>query len=295
MFFYTTIYLGERALSHTVKIGILKIGCIGTLPLLEFLLDERAERADIDVRVVGSGSKLGPEQCREVAELTIRLDPSLVILAGPAQASPGLKDVRMALASKGIPTIIVSDNIPKKTIDEIENLGMGYIIVDADSMIGARREFLDPTEMAIYNADVIKVLSITGVFRFIVREIDRVIRSIRDGEEPDLPRIRLSRDDALEAAGFSNPYARAKAAVAYDVASRVSKINREACFKIEDWKVYVPLVASGHEMMRLAARMADEAREMEKSSDTVLREPHFKDGECGWKRMLIEKPRRYSG
>ncbi len=30
-------------------------------------------------------------------------------------------------------------------------------------MIGARREFLDPTEMASFNSDVIKVLSATLV------------------------------------------------------------------------------------------------------------------------------------
>lgn len=44
-------------MSKTVKIGILKVGCIGSAPLLEFLLDERAERRDIAVRVVGSGAK----------------------------------------------------------------------------------------------------------------------------------------------------------------------------------------------------------------------------------------------
>ena len=35
----------------------------------------------------------------------------------------------------------------------------------ADAMIGARREFLDPIEMADYNGNLIKVLAGTGAFR----------------------------------------------------------------------------------------------------------------------------------
>ena len=41
-------------MTEPLKIGVLKLGCIGNLPLIEFLLDERAERTDIDVRVSGS-------------------------------------------------------------------------------------------------------------------------------------------------------------------------------------------------------------------------------------------------
>lgn len=73
---------------------------------------------------------------------------------------------------------------------------------------------------------------------------------------------------------------------------QVAKINSEVCFKIMDWNVYIPLVATGHELMRVAAKMADEAREIEKTGDTVLREPHFKGGSRGRKRALIEKPKR---
>ncbi|MFQ6095366.1 MAG: F420-dependent methylenetetrahydromethanopterin dehydrogenase, partial [Candidatus Bathyarchaeia archaeon] len=168
----------------------------------------------------------------------------------------------------------------------------GYIIVEGDPMIGARREFLDPTEMALYNSDVIRVLAVTGTLSLIVREIDRVIRSIKDGVKPTLPRVLVTEAEAAEAAGFVNPYARAKAAAAYEMAKRVTRINSDACFKVTDWNVYVPLVAKGHELMRKAAQMADEAREIEKSGDRVLREPHFKDGSRGWKRILTEKPKR---
>ena len=45
-------------------------------------------------------------------------------------------------------------------------------------------------------------------------------------------------------------------------------------------------------MMRTAASLADEAREIEKARDSVLRKPHFGDGTLGEKRTLIEKPKR---
>ena len=38
-----------------VKIAILRSGNIGTSPILDLLLDERADRPNIDVRVFGSG------------------------------------------------------------------------------------------------------------------------------------------------------------------------------------------------------------------------------------------------
>ncbi len=41
------------------KIGIFKCGNIGTSPCLELLLDELADRRDIKVRTVTTGSKMG--------------------------------------------------------------------------------------------------------------------------------------------------------------------------------------------------------------------------------------------
>ncbi len=49
-----------------VKIGIIKSGNIGTSPVLDLLLDERADRPNIDVRVFGSGAKMNPEQVEDV-------------------------------------------------------------------------------------------------------------------------------------------------------------------------------------------------------------------------------------
>ena len=279
-------------MSEVVKVGVLKAGCIGTLPLLEFLLDERAERQDIDVRVVGSGAKVGPEQCREAAGLMVSLKPDLVILIGPAQATPGPTEARKTVLAAKIPAIVISDSPAKKLAEETKQSDLGFIIVEADSMIGARREFLDPTEMATYNSDVIKVLATTGAFNLVVESIDRAIESLKAGEKPELHNMVIDGAKAVEAAGFQNPYAKAKALAAYELASRVSKLTNEACFRTQDSQVYVPLVATAHEIMRAAAKMADEARELEKSGDTVLRKPHFKDGTLGTKRRLMEKPKK---
>jgi methylenetetrahydromethanopterin dehydrogenase len=53
---------------------------------------------------------------------------------------------------------------------------------------------------------------------------------------------------------------------------------------------YIPIVASAHEMMAAAARLAEEARELEKPTDAVLRRPHADDGKILSKRKLMEKP-----
>ena len=47
---------------------IIKCGNIGTSPLVDLILDERADRKDIDVRVLGSGAKMGVEQVEEVTK-----------------------------------------------------------------------------------------------------------------------------------------------------------------------------------------------------------------------------------
>jgi len=280
------------AQAQVVKIGVVKAGCVGTLPLLEFLLDERAERTDIDVRVMGSGAKLGPEQCKAITSWMIQHKPDFTILIGPAQPTVGPTEARKMLVEAGIPTIVISDGPTKKMVKDLEAAGLGYIIVEADSMIGARREFLDPAEMALYNADILKVLAATGALNVIVRELEQIIQSLKKGQKPQLPRVIIDKDKAVEAAGFKNPYAKAKAAAAYEIARHVAEVNVEACFKVPEWQKYIALTATGHEMMRTAGRLADEAREIEKAGDSLLRKPHFDDGTLGEKRALIEKPKR---
>ena len=273
-----------------VRIGFGKLGNIGSAPLLELLLDERAERKDIEIRVISSGAKIGVEHATAVAQTLSEFKPDLAVLTSPNAALPGPTKLRELLIRGGIPTIVVSDSPAKKSVQELEKAGAGYLIVEADSMIGARREFLDPAEMALFNADIVKVLTVTGVFNILWREIDTVIESLHKGAAPVLPRVVINKEKAVEASGLNNPYARAKAMAAHEIARRVADLTAEGCFAVKEWERYTQLVAAAHEMMREAAMLADEAREMEKAEDMILRTPHDSEGALLKKRKLLEKP-----
>lgn len=273
-----------------LKVGFAKIGNIGSAVLLEFLLDERAEREDIDVRVVSSGAKLGVEQATEVGQKLLEMKPSLTIITSPNATLPGPSKLREIFKEAAIPTITVSDAPAKKAVKSIEEMGQGYVIVEADSMIGARREFLDPVEMAIFNADIVKVLAITGAFNILRNEIDGVIEALKRGETPTLPRVIIDKERAIANSGLQNPYARAKAMAAYEMARRVADLTVEGCFVVKERERYVPLVAAGHEMLAAAALLAEEARNIEKANDTVFRAPHYDDGTILSKYKLAEKP-----
>ncbi|AEA47342.1 F420-dependent methylenetetrahydromethanopterin dehydrogenase [Archaeoglobus veneficus] len=271
-----------------MRIGIIKLGAIATALLIDYMLDERADREDIDVRTITSGSKLR-ERDAEIVDKMREFNPDLVIVASPNAALPAAKLARDALKAEGKPVIVISDAPAKKVKDELEAEGFGYILVNADSMIGARREFLDPTEMCLYNSDVIKVLAATGAFRAVQLAVDEAIESAKAGK-PKLPRLIIDAEAAVNAGNFSNPYARAKAMAAYTIAEKVAAVTTKACFVEKDAEKYIPMVAAAHEMMRYAAKLAEEAREIEKSSDAVYRTPHAKDGRVLSKWGLMEKP-----
>jgi methylenetetrahydromethanopterin dehydrogenase len=273
-----------------LKVGFAKVGNIGSAVLLEFLLDERAERGDIDVRVVSSGAKLGVEQATEVGQKLAEMKPSVVVITSPNAALPGPSKLREIFKEANIPAIIVSDAPAKKAVKSIEEAGQGYIIVEADSMIGARREFLDPVEMALFNADIVKVLAITGAFNILRNELDAVIGALKRGEKPALPKVVIDKEKALANSGLQNPYARAKAMAAYEMARRVADLTVEGCFVVKERERYMPLVAAGHEMLAAAAMLADEARGIEKCNDTVYRSPHYDDGSILSKYKFAEKP-----
>ncbi len=274
--------------SKKLKIGVLKNGTIGSSLLLAFLLDERAEGERIDVREVTSGPSMHPpEICVKAMEELLAWKPELIIMSSPNAALKGPKAARDMAG--GIPTIVVSDAPAKKAIDELKEKNMGYIIVECDSMIGARRPFLDPIEMSLFNSDLLKVLAITGALQVIVVELNKVIMDMLDGKTPTLPQLEIKADNATEAASFSNPYARAKAIAAFELASSVSKVTGRACFVLKERDEYMPLLAGAHEMMRYAAKMCDDAREIEKSNDTVLRTPHRSTQELLSKRALYDK------
>jgi len=282
-------------LPEIVKIGILKIGCCGVSPLIEYFLDERAEREDIEVRVVGTGAKMGIEQSTEAADQLAEYKPDFAVVISPNASLPGPKTAREMLAKAGIPTVVVSDSPARRIAKELEASGFGYIIPEADAMIGARREFLDPNEVAFYNGDVLKVLAVTGALAAVVNALDSLIDMAKKGEKLSLPNLYVDQEKALAASGLNNPYAQAKAMAAHEIARRVAAVTSEGCFVIKEWEKYTATVASAHEMMRQAARLADEAREIEKSGDTLVRRPHARDGRTLYKSSLIEKPKHVGG
>lgn len=281
------------------RIGVLKFGCIGAAPLLDLILDERADRKDIEVRAFSSGAKLDENSCVGPTRSIIDYSPHLVLSVSPNAALPGPTKSRTLLAEARLPTITVSDGPGKKAFSKkdkdgkkvkVTTRGQGFIILPVDSMIGARREFLDPTEMAIFNADIIKVLSITGVIRLLQNEIGNVIAQIKEGKTPEMPELVVTADIAIEHAGFANSNGRAKAYAAFKITEAVSTLTTKACFVAKDASIYIPMVAAGHEMLRAAASLADEAREIEKQNDTVLRTPHSSKGKMLRKTRLLDKP-----
>jgi methylenetetrahydromethanopterin dehydrogenase len=273
-----------------VKIGIIKCGNIGTSPVLDLLLDERADRPNIDTCVIGSGAKMNPDEIEKAVPLMLEQDRDFVIFISPNPGAPGPAKARELLSAADVPAIIIGDAPGLRAKDEMNEQGLGYIIVKADPMIGARREFLDPTEMASFNSDVIKVLALTGAYRVVQNTIDEVVATVEAGNDIELPKVVITRDRAVEAAAFGSPYAKAKAMAAYEIATKVADIDVEGCFMTKGAENYIPIVASAHEMLKVAADLATQAREIEKANDTVVRTPHGGKGQTLAKCCLMEKP-----
>ena len=273
-----------------VKIGIVKSGNIGVSPVLDLLLDERADRPNIDVRVFGSGAKMNPEQVEDVVPKVEQFDPDFCIFISPNPGAPGPAKARELLSAMDKPAVIIGDAPGKSKTEEMDEQGLGYIIVMSDPMIGAKREWLDPTEMAIFNSDILKVLAETGALRLVQNTIDDIINAFDNGDEIELPKLIITAEKAVEVAGFENPYAKAKAIAAYEMAGAVANLDMKGCFMTKGYENFIPLVAAAHEMASCAAKLASEAREIEKSNDTVLRTPHMKEGQTGSKKDLISKP-----
>jgi methylenetetrahydromethanopterin dehydrogenase len=273
-----------------VKVGVFKCGNIGASPLFELLLDELADRRDIKIRTVTTGSKMGVEDVEEALPKIFEFDPNLLVSISPNPSISGPAKVREKLSNSGVPSVVISDAPGKRIKAELEKQGLGYIIITGDPLIGARREFLDPVEMAIFNSNIIKVLAITGVYRIIHREIDKLIHAIKMGLRPVLPKLIIDVNSIRDNSDFENPYANAKAIAAYELAEKIAEINVQACFIEKERDKYIPLVACAHEIAQVAARLAEEAREIEKYSDTLVRKPHSKDGKPKIKTKLMLPP-----
>ena len=272
------------------KIGIFKCGNIGTSPLLELLLDELADRQDIKVRTVTTGAKMGVEEVEDALPKIFELNPDLLIVISPNTSLPGPGKVREKISSSGLPGIVISDAPGKRAKEEIEKQGLGYIIITGDPLIGARKQFLDAVEMAIFNSNISKVLAITGVYRIVHQEIDRAIYAIENEQKPDLPKLIVDLKIVRDRSEFNNPYAKAKAIAAYGLLEKTAEINVQACFIEKESEKYIPLVTCAHEIAQAAARLAEEAREIEKANDAVTRKPHAKNGKLKAKTKLMLPP-----
>lgn len=268
-----------------MKIGVIKTGNIATSLVLEFLLDERADRDNLDASVSTSGAKMDPKSAEEAASKVLEMKPELVLYSTPNPSAPGPKKVISMLS--GRKAVVIGDSPGIEIKAELEEAGLGYIFVKADSMIGARREFLDPSEMALFNSDMLKVLAVTGALRAVQEELDRCIES----KGSYLPRVVVDKKRAIASSGIENDYARAKAMAALEMAEKVGEIDVKGCFFTKDMENYVPEVASAHELLRAAAKLADEVREIEKVGDEVYRTPHSRDGKILKKRKLMQKPK----
>jgi len=272
------------------KIGIFKTGNIGTSPNLELLLDELADRKDIKVRTVTTGSKMSLEDVEEAFPKILEFNPDMFVTISPNTALPGPAKAREQISKSGKPGIVISDSPAKRVKAEMESQRLGYIIITGDPLIGARKEFLDPIEMAIFNSNINKILAITGAYRIVQQEIDKVIYSIEAGQTPVLPKLVIDMNAIRDNSIFNNPYAKAKAMAAYGMAEKIADVDTQACFMEKEMEKYIPLVASAHEIAQAAARLAEEAREIEKSNDTLLRKPHAKDGRQKVKTRLMLSP-----
>ncbi len=272
-----------------VTVTFVKIGYIGTTTLIEALLDERSTRTDLKMRVISSGVNLDEAEAETVSKIAATVESDLYVVITPNAALPGPKKAREVLKETGTPIIAISDEPSRKAMKDLPAEGIGYIVVYGDPMIGAVTAFLDPVEMALFNSDVLKVLSVTGIFRLIQVELDRVIDEIKEGKKPVLPELVITKTKALAASQIQNPYAYGKAMAAFEMARTVAELTTEGVYKTEDRDQIIDKVTAAHEMIRQAAKLADEAREMEKANDSVVRMAHFKNGERRKKTQLHGK------
>ena len=271
-----------------LKVVFAKIGMIGITPMIEGLIDERAVRTDIVTRSVYSGCKMEPSDAKEVMEAALALKPHLLIFVAPYLQGEGpLAGVEM-LCGSGMPSCVVSNTATKEVLSKLEQNNIGYIIVDADPMIGAKKEFLDPVEMCLFNSDIIRVLALTGVYKAVQVEVDKMIEALKQGRRPQPPKLILDKEKALAYAGYHSPYAATKAMVAYEASKLVAELSTRGCYAIKDLGRALHYVSASHEVMRVAASIADEAREMEKKIDAVERLIHIYDGSVIRRVRLLE-------
>ena len=86
---------------------------------------------------------MGVDDVEDAIPKIFEFNADLFVLISPNPSIPGPKKAMEILKETKIPTVTVSDNPAKKATKTMEEAGIGYIIVEGDVMIGARKEFLD--------------------------------------------------------------------------------------------------------------------------------------------------------
>ncbi len=84
-----------------VKVTILKTGYIGTTTLIDALLDERASRNDISVRVISSGCKMGDDEAVDAAKIAASVPTDLYIIISPNAGLSGPTKAREIIKETG--------------------------------------------------------------------------------------------------------------------------------------------------------------------------------------------------
>ncbi len=271
-----------------VKITFVKIGNITLTTLIDIMLDERASRTDVESTVISSSTKMKPEAAERLFPLIDQVETDLMVMISPNANDKGPQLVVDKYKEK-YPLIVVSDAADKEVREKWKEEGVGYIIAPFDPMIGAKRDFLDPTEMCLFNGYIITAFSTCGVFAYITDLLDSVINQLKKGEKSSLPTRNMSSIGVVTSYPFANPYSRPKAMAALNILQDAGKLNVNGCFIEKTRERSIIKVNAAHEMVRQAAKIADEVRELEKTTDHVVRNPHGKDGEILHKKHFFDE------
>ena len=94
-----------RGLVMVVKVGVAKLGNIASGVMVELLLDERADRTDMQTFMATSGTKLEVEDVDRVVKNLIAYKPDFAIVVSPNGVLPGPTGAREALKAAGIPVV----------------------------------------------------------------------------------------------------------------------------------------------------------------------------------------------
>ncbi len=107
--------------------------CAGVMA--ELLLDERADREDMQTFMATSGTKLQPEDIDRVVTNMKAWGPDFCVVVSPNGILPGPTGCREELAKAGIPVVVITDDITtkKEKFEELKASTFGYIIMKGDA------------------------------------------------------------------------------------------------------------------------------------------------------------------